>query len=70
MISNNRLKVQYTYIDVVNYFQNLYLCDFQQPQFFKKMIFCLLSQDIEKRKPSVPISLENKREGFSFPNIV
>ncbi len=38
--------------------------------FFKKMIFCSLSQDLEKRKPSVPISLENKREGFSFPNIV
>jgi hypothetical protein len=48
----------------------LYLCDFQQLQSFKKLIFCLLSQDIEKRKPSVPISLENKREGFSFPNIV
>jgi hypothetical protein len=48
----------------------LYLCNFQQPQFFKKMIFCSLSQDLEKRKPSVPILFGNKREGFSFPNIV
>ena len=70
MISNNPTMRIATGVRVVNYFQNLYLCDFQQPQFFKKMIFCLLSQDIEKRKPSVPISLENKREGFSFPNIV
>ena len=68
--SNNFKKFVVPLHYVVNYFQNLYLCDFQQPQFFKKLIFCLLSQDIEKRKPSVPISLENKREGFSFPNIV